>query len=211
MLIKLLLQFVIGISVGIYGYLVPGYINLAVLQLGLNANKKAIRITLLLISLIEIPYCFFSMSGMHWLMQQELILNSIKWILAMMLFVLAFFSFRDVMKKKTEVVIKKDALDMKQIKKLLLFATFNPFQLSAWVIWGGYFIEKDWFEWTSFPILIFSLGACAGVFIILRAYAFAGEKLITYFSSHRKQIDLSIGFILLGLAVFQVYKNIAHS
>lgn len=208
MILKLILQFVIGLCVGIYGYLVPGYINLAVLQLGVNKNLKAIRITLLIISLIEIPYCFLCMSGMHWLMQQHLVLLVIKWLLFAMLLVLAIISFWDSRKEHSEIKLKGESMDNKQIKKLLFFAVFNPFQLSAWVIWGGYFIEKDWFEWNSVPILLFSLGASLGVFLILWVYAFAGEKLVTYFSMKRKYIDYAVAFILFFLACLQLYRNL---
>jgi threonine/homoserine/homoserine lactone efflux protein len=208
MIAKLIIQCLLGIAVGIYGYLIPGYINLSVLQLGLGKNVKAIRKTLIIISLIEIPYCFLCMSGMQWLMQQSIILIIIKWVLALMLFILAFFSFRDANKKQNEVQIKNEEMDQTQIKKLLFFAIFNPFQLSAWVIWGSYFIEKTWFSWTSFSILLFSLGASLGVLIILRIYAFAGQKLITYFAAHRKTIDYSVAGILLILAFVQLYRNL---
>ncbi len=208
MIAKLIIQCLLGIAVGVYGYLIPGYINLSILQLGLGKNVKAIRSTLLIISIIEIPYCFLCMSGMQWLMQQSLILLIIKWVLAIMLFVLAFLSFRDAHKTQKNISIQHEALDQSQIKKLLFFAIFNPFQLSAWVIWGSYFIEKTWFSWTSFSILLFSIGASIGVFIILRIYAFMGQTLISYFATHRKTIDYSIAGILFILAIVQLYRNL---
>ena len=128
MVLKLLVQCVLGIAVGMYGYLIPGYINLAVLQLGLGKNVHAIRKTLLVISIIEIPYCFLCMSGVQWLMQQALILLIIKWVLAIMLFALAFLTILDTRKKHKDVIIKSDAMDQNQIKKLLFFAVYNPFQ-----------------------------------------------------------------------------------
>ncbi len=208
MLSKLLLQFLIGVGVGIYGYLVPGYINLSVLQLALNKNKKAIRTTLIIISLIEIPYCFLCMSGMQWIMQQQILLLIIKWLLAAVLLFLAIYTVIDTRKEKDKIQVKNKEIDGKQIKRLLVFAIFNPFQLSAWIIWGGYFIEKTWFEWTKIPILIFSAGASIGVFIILWVYSYAGLTLITYFSNHRKQINYVVAGILFFLAVLQIVKNL---
>ncbi len=208
MFFKLILQFIIGLGVGIYGYLVPSYINLAVLQLALNKNTKAIRKTLMIVSLIEIPYCFLCMNGMQWIMQQQILLLVIQWLLVAVLFSLAIYTLYDARKEKKEIALETKELDNKQINKLLAFAIFNPFQLSAWVIWGGYFIEKSWFEWSRVPIFIFSVGASIGVFIILWVYSYAGQKLITYFSSHRKGINYTVAGILFFLTALQVVKNV---
>lgn len=207
MIEKWILQLIIGIAVGIYGYLVPGYINLSVLQLGFNKNKQLIHKILIIIAIIEIPYCFLCMSGMQWLMQQATILLIIKWLLVIMLFGLALLTCFEARKQSKVIHIERGTMDNKQINKFLFFAIFNPFQLSAWVIWGGYFIEKSWFSWTTFSILLFSIGACIGVFIILKIYALMGEKLIAYFASHRKYINYTVAAILLLLGILQLYKN----
>jgi hypothetical protein len=202
-----LLQLILGIAIGIYGYLLPGYINLTVLQLSLDKNTSLIRKVLMIVSLIEIPYCFFCMSGMQWLMQQSMILLIIKWILVVMLFLIALLAFREAGGRAKQVQLQETSINRQQVNKLLFFAIFNPFQLSAWVIWGGYFIEKSWFDWSWMPILLFSLGAAMGVFLILYAYAVAGQKLIAYFSSHRSTIDYSVAFILFLLGVLQLWRN----
>ena len=208
MILKLLLQFAMGIGVGIYGYLVPSYLNLAVLQLSLSKKKKAVWTVLLIISIIEIPYCFLCMNGMHWIMKQETFLLVIKWLLAVVLLGLAVMNFITARKEKKEEAVDEKKLDPKQIRKLILLAIFNPFQLSAWTIWGVYFIEKDWFIWTHFSIFLFSIAASIGVFGILAVYAFAGEKLVSYFSLNRKQIDYTVAGILFVLGVVQVVRNL---
>ncbi|MBK7763017.1 MAG: LysE family transporter [Bacteroidetes bacterium] len=207
-MLKLLLQFCIGIAVGIYGYLVPGYINLSVLQLGLQNNRKQLAKVLLILSLIEIPYCFLCMSGIDWLVSHHEILFIIKWLLVIFLLVFAFITLLDAKKSPVQSHAKSSPLDQKQIRRLIWVAIFNPFQLSAWTIWGIYFIEKTWFSWTSFSIFIFSVAAALGVFIILAFYAFAGSKIVQYFSLKRKQIDYAVACILLFLAVLQIYRNI---
>ena len=208
MLIKIILQCILGLGVGLYGYLVPGYINLSILQLGIDKNKKAIWQTLLIISIIEIPYCYFCMSGMQWIMEQHLFLLIIKWLLVVFLFALSIFTFLYANKTHKLNVVETKNLDTRQINKLILFAVFNPFQISAWAIWGTYFIEKTWFNWTPLSILIFSFGASIGVFIMLWLYANIGTKILSYFSLNRKSIDYIICGILLLLAVLQLTRNL---
>ena len=202
------LHLLIGILVGIYGYMMPGYINLSVFQLGMQVHKKALYQVLVIIAVIEFPYCFLSMIAMKWLMEQDLILLILKWLIVVVLFIVAFISLLTAKKKSVSQAVPSENLDRKQINKLIVFAIFNPFQLSAWAIWGAYFIEKKWFSWTPFSISIFSLGATIGVAIILYVYAIAGKKMVSYFSSYRMQIDYGISGILFLLAIVQLVRNL---
>ena len=208
MLLKLLLQFIIGIGVGVYGYIIPSFINLGVFQLSMSHSLRQLRKVIIIISLVEIPYCFVCMSGMEWLIQQKSILLYIRWLIVGVLFLMAIITWIDATKKNKEVQVETKQIEGKQLNRLLLYAIFNPFQLSAWAIWGIYFVEKTWFEWNASSIFVFSVGASIGVFIILWVYAKAGQQLVTYFSTHRKKIDYAIGLILFVLGVVQLVRNI---
>jgi cytochrome c biogenesis protein CcdA len=207
-MIKLFIQFGLGLLVGIYGYLFPGYINLGVFQLGMNAKKQEIQKVLFIIAFVEIPYCFFSMSSMHWIIQQSILLIIIKWLIVILLLGLGIMTFVNAKKENHTIENNMKKTASLDSKKLLFFAIFNPFQLSAWAIWGTYFIEKSWFEWTRTSIFIFSIGASIGVYFILLAYSYMGQKLIQYFSSHREKINYGMAFLLIGLGVFQFIRNI---
>lgn len=208
MVIKLVLQIFIGLLVGIYSYLMPGYINLSVMHLGITHHQREVWRTIVIISLIEIPYCFFCMLGMNWFMSNSLLQMIVQWTIVIALLILAILSFIDA-QKKSNTTKNQSALETSgQKKKLLVVAIFNPFQLSAWAIWGSYFIDKNWFVWNRFSIFLFSIGAALGVFIILWIYMWIGQKLVDYLASHRKQIDYGMGCILLMLTLIQVYRNL---
>ena len=203
----MLLQFLIGVGVGIYGYLMPGYINLGIFRLSLLHHRSAIVRILWLISLLEIPYCFVCMSGMQWFMQQDWLLVLIRWLIVVALLMMAFFTYRDSQDSANQPEENTQDTNAPAMKKLLLFAIFNPFQISAWAIWGAYFIEKSWFEWHSWSILIFSLGSFLGVFLILSLYAYAGKKLVQYFQVNRRRIDIFSAVFFVILAIYQSYRN----
>lgn len=208
MILKLILQFIIGLGVGLYSYLTPGYINLSVMQLSTNRQKNILFWTLILISIVEIPYAVACLSGMQWLMQQEVLLKVISWLIVVLLFVMAMLALYESKKESKQVNVDESVMDKGKYTKLFLFVVFNPFQISAWAIWGAYFIEKDWFDWSLFSITIFSLGASVGVFIILKVYAFMGRQLVTFFALQKKYISYAVAGILFVLAVVQLLRNL---
>jgi hypothetical protein len=208
MILKLILQFFLGLGVGVYGYLVPSYINLGVFQLGMKQPNRVILNVLLIISLVEIPYCFICMNSMQWIMEQKSFLLIIRWLIVLLLFALSIITFLQAKKNKRAFKTQLHNKDDVGVKKLIWYAVLNPFQLSAWAIWGTYFIEKTWFNWNPLSILIFSMGASLGVLLILYLYAQAGQKLVTYFSSHERTIQYGIAFILIVLAFFQLIRNV---
>ncbi len=208
MILKLVLQFIIGLGVGLYSYMTPGYINLSVMQLSTNKQKSILFWAIILISIVEIPYAVACLSGMQWLMQQEVLLKVISWLIVVLLFVMAMLTLYESKKESKQVNVDESAMDKGKYTKLFLFVLFNPFQISAWAIWGAYFIEKDWFDWSLFSICIFSLGASAGVFIILKVYEFMGQKLVQFFHVQKKYISYVVAGILFVLAVVQLVRNL---
>lgn len=209
MLLKLFLQFIIGIGVGVYGYLTPGYINLSILQLSSSKQQSTLMKAMILIAIIEIPYCIVCMSGMQWLMQQLVLMKIISWLIVIVLLMMAVLTILEASKVSKVNQVLEAEIDKNKYKKLFFFVIFNPFQLSAWAIWGAYFIEKQWFNWSLFSISIFSLGAAIGVFVILKIYAFMGQKLVTFFSLQKKYINYGVASILILLALVQFIKNIS--
>ena len=141
MILKLILQFIIGLGVGLYSYLTPGYINLSVMQLSTNRQKNILFWTLILISIVEIPYAVACLSGMQWLMQQEVLLKVISWLIVVLLFVMAMLALYESKKESKQVNVDESVMDKGKYTKLFFFFFFNPFQISAWAIWGAYFIE----------------------------------------------------------------------
>ncbi len=208
MILKIILQFIIGLGVGVYSYLTPGYINLGVMRLSGSDHSRYVLRTLLLIALIEIPYAVACLSGMQWLMQHETFMLVIRWLIVAVLFLMAILTLIDAGKEAKQKEQDGDAMDKSKFIKLLIFVIFNPFQISAWAIWGAYFIEKDWFDWSIFSILVFSFGASIGVFIILRVYAFMGQKLVAFFKLQKKYISYTVAGILFVLTTIQLLRNL---
>ncbi|MBK7690190.1 MAG: hypothetical protein IPJ31_03405 [Bacteroidetes bacterium] len=86
--------------------------------------------------------------------------------------------------------------------------SFLTLSIVCLAIWGAYFIEKTWFDWSLFSISIFSIGASLGVYIILKVYEFMGRQLVEFFALQKKYISYVVAGILFILALVQLVRNL---
>jgi threonine/homoserine/homoserine lactone efflux protein len=201
-------QLLIGILVGLYSYLSPGIINIQIFRLSLSPNQNKLFWIIALIAAVEIPYCLICLKAFSWLNSLETVQQFIHWGIVLVMFGMAgYIAITAYRNRNTKPSGEASTQESKSVKSLLVFALLNPFQWSAWSIWGAYFTAKSWFDWSGTGILIFSLGACAGTFVILYLYAWIGRKWITLFNTYKVQIDYGIAVLLFLLGVFHILKK----
>jgi threonine/homoserine/homoserine lactone efflux protein len=205
---SIFLQILVGILVGVYSYLSPGIINIQVFQLSLHHAWRKVLVLIGLIAMVEIPYCMICMSGFKWLMSISGLQQMLSWGVFVMMLAMSVWMFYRTYTQPLQDEQEKVSAPMMSIKSLLFFVVLNPFQLSAWTIWGAYFIDKTWFSWSYQGIFVFSLGACIGAFLILYVYGHIGRKWMHFFTQHKKQLDYGIAFLLLLLSVIQLIRNL---
>lgn len=202
-------QFFLGMLVGLYSYLMPGYINLSIFQSALSHPNSTTQRLVVLITLVEVPYCFGCMLGIHALTEGTQVLLVIRWMLVGMLLLLFVLSLRDYFKKrKQHTTFATTSASGLSLKQLFFFIVFNPFQLSAWAVWGSYFLDKTWFSWTVSGLVLFSFGTALGVYLILQVYALTGKKFLKHLSHHRSSMDLFSAGLFLVLAIYQIVINL---
>lgn len=187
----------------------PGYINMNVLHIGSKRNHKSLYKIISIITLVEIPYCLVCMSALGLLTSYQWVLNIVAWLIVLALLLMSVFTWLDAKKNHNEIDKTENKVEKNISRKLIVFIIFNPFQLSAWAIWGAYFLDKKWFAWDFLSLIYFSLSTTLGVFVILRIYAYMGLKLVKWLTLHRTQIDYFLAAFLLLLAIIQVIKNLA--
>lgn len=203
-----LLQILIGVLVGIYSYLSPGIINIQIFQLSLQHDWRKVLFIIAFIALLEVPYCMLCMTGFKWLMTIEGLQTGLSWTVFGMMFGMAILLWIKAQRGKVDDENTMVPNKLMSLKSLTIFAIFNPFQLSAWTVWGAYFVDKSWFSWTYSGIFMFSIGASAGAFGILYVYGHIGKRRMHFFTRHKKQLDLGIAGLLFLLSVFQLVKNL---
>lgn len=188
-----------GFVLGFMGYLPPGNINLTVVQLALSESKKRIWIFTLLAMLMEFLYCVGCLTGLDLLLHQPQLVIILKWASVFVFSLLGLLSFFH-----NEEASKAHALS--GFSRGIFAVVINPLQIPFWLIWGVYLTDNKWISGDILSIIFFALITSMGTFCVLWMYAIGGKRIIEKMKLERKLIDRSIGLLLIGLALWQLFK-----
>ena len=193
--------FLIAFSLGFVGYLPLGNINLTVVQMTLEEEKRRWRAFILFAALMEFIYCFGCISGMEILLQQKQLVQYLNWSSVAIFFLLGVFSF----------LHKPGSTNFSGVKRGILIAIFNPLQIPFWMVWGVYVMQNGWVKSTTGSIALFSLVCAVGTIAVLYMYALAGKKVVEKLNVNQTLLNRFIGSFLIFLAVYQTFKLLHHS
>ncbi len=188
-----------GFMLGFMGYLPPGNINLAVVQLALNHSRNRLWFFIAFASVMEFLYCLGCLTGLDLLLHQDHLVIVMKWISVFVFAVLGLLSFFH-----NEGASKANTLS--GFGRGILAAIINPLQIPFWLVWGVYLTENKWIRGNITSLAIFSLITCLGTASVLWIYAIGGKRLVEKMKLERKLLDRIIGLLLIGLAAWQLFK-----
>jgi len=188
----------IGFFIGFMGYIPPGNINLTVVQLSIGKAKQHVWYFILFAGLMEFIYCFGSMVGMKFLLEQPQWVIGLRWSSVVVFTVLGIVTF--FQKAKGEGKLTSG------IKKGIIIALLNPLQIPFWLIWGVYAMQNGWVQPNYISIMFFSIITATGAMAILTLYAIAGRKMEATLIANQKILNVVIGSIFIGLAAMQLLK-----
>jgi threonine/homoserine/homoserine lactone efflux protein len=188
----------IGFIIGFLGYLPPGNINLTAVQLGLSESAKRLWAFILFAAFMEFVYCYGSLLGMNFLLQQPHWINVLKWSAVAVFLLLGGLSLLPV----------KEGIESKYagIRKGVLIAIFNPLQIPFWLVWGVYVMQNNWVEANQWSMGLFSFITATGTIAVLWMYAVAGKRLVEKLNINRALLNRIIGVLLITLAILQAIK-----
>lgn len=182
-------MFIIGIPIGLYGYLMPGNINLMVLKL---YNEKRINLLIMIITLIvlfESFYCFATLYFIQSLFINQQFFSYIQISAIALTFVLGIWM---LLEKKESKKSSKHS-----IQRGLLSIIIHPQQITFWffitIIFPNAFIQII----GNNDLPLFVLFNAIGTLIIILTYAFIGSKLINMLKLNMNTINKIIGVIYL--------------
>ena len=197
-----MLTMALGFILGFVGYLPPGNINLAVVQLALTGNKSRLWFFIIFATVMEFLYCLGCLTGLDLLMMQPKLVIVLQWLAVIIFVALGMLSFfHDEDKAKIPA--------LSGFGRGIFAAIINPLQIPFWLVWGVYLNDKLIGGFLS--IVIFAVITSLGTTCILWLYAVGGRKLIENMKLERKVLDRIIGVILIGLAILQLFKLLHKS
>jgi threonine/homoserine/homoserine lactone efflux protein len=200
----ILLTFFIGLIANFIGYIPPGNINLAVVQITINRGMKQALQFITAFSCVEFFFTYFIMNAADWLSTQVHLDTAIDWVMVVLFGALGTITWMH--RNKPPKQSKRPNRD--SITYGILLGFVNPMQIPFWMITGTYLITHEWIETGRWPLAVFSLGSAAGAFLCLFIYAEFAKFVRDKLDLSNRKINTSIAILFFGFAAYHIVKQL---
>lgn len=188
-----------GFILGFLGYLPLGNINLTVVRLSMDNQPKRLWTYILFASFMEFVYCVGCLEGMTFLLAKPQWVTILEWTavgIFILLGLLSFFHSEENGK----------ANNLGGFGRGVFAAAVNPLQIPFWLVWGVYMTQNKWLSPDIASITFFAFVTTLGTVTILWLYASGGKRVVEKLKLERRFLDKIIGVLLIGLALWQLFK-----
>jgi small neutral amino acid transporter SnatA (MarC family) len=190
---------IIGIPIGLYGYLFPGNINIMVLNLYASKKYQLLVGILSLIVLFESMYCIGTLYFLGALSSKSSIY---KWVeISSYLLVLLMGLFMIIEKSNSEKAAQKNTL-YRGIFSIII----HPQQIPFWLVVGVVFNPLAIFEMNYFTIAAFLFFNAIGTLMAMFIYMFFGNKLLQFFKLNISHINKAMGFVYVLMGCYYLLR-----
>jgi threonine/homoserine/homoserine lactone efflux protein len=200
----LFLTFIIGLIANFIGYIPPGNINLALVQIAVNKGIKQALQFIIAFSCVEFFFTYFIMHAAKWLSQQLQLDTIIDWVMVVLFGTLGVITWVN-RNKKPEA---KSDDGHSSLRYGILLGFLNPMQIPFWMITGTYLITHQWILDGRLALVIFSLGSACGAFLCLFIYAKSATHIQKKFKLSNKAINTGLAMLFLSFAGYHIVKQI---
>jgi threonine/homoserine/homoserine lactone efflux protein len=200
----IVLTFLIGLIANFIGYIPPGNINLAVVQISINRHLKQALQFITAFSCVEFFFTYFIMNAADWLHQQVNLDTAIDWIMVALFGTMGVITWMH--RKRPPQAKKQSSKD--SITYGILLGFLNPMQIPFWMITGTYLITHEWIETGRWPLALFSVGSAAGAFLCLFIYAKSARYIKNKLDLSTQVINTSIAILFFAFAAYHIVKQI---
>jgi len=191
---------IIGIPIGLYGYLFPGNINIMVLDLYTSKKYKTLLSVLCLILLFESIYCFGTLFFLGELTVESSIYKWIKlgsYILVMIMGLLMLL----------ENSGNKSTIQKNTLYRGIFNVIIHPQQIPFWLIIGVVISPLLNFKMNYFTIAAFVFFNSIGTLMAMCIYMFFGNKLLQFFKLNISHINKVMGIVYLLMGTYFIVNH----
>ncbi len=200
----ILLTFFIGLIANFIGYIPPGNINLALVQITINRGLKQALQFIIAFSCVEFFFTYFIMNAADWLSAQVHLDTAIDWVMVALFGTMGVITWMH--RKKAPKKSENSSRD--SITYGLLLGFLNPVQIPFWMITGTYLITHQWIETGKLALVIFSVGSAAGAFLCLFIYAKSAKYVRDKLDLSNKTINTGIAILFFSFAAYHIVKQL---
>ncbi len=188
-----------GILIGFYSYIMINNINLAVIELTIEKKFRLLTILIITSIIFEALYCYICLSSLSYLNSHANLIQIVKIIAIILMFILGIWSLRDSAEKSNHI--------NENITKRAFFSIiFHPQQIPFWLIWGNILFSNRWILDTQSDILLFTFYNVVGSILVLLLYVVMGKYLKHFVTKYKIQIVRLVGITCILFAVSEIYK-----
>lgn len=200
----LFLTFFIGLVVNFIGYIPPGNINLAVVQISISRKIREAMKFIIAFSCAEFIFTFVIMNAADWLARQVNLDTVIDWIMVALFGTMGVFIWRH--RKKHIVTKKHSGNDM--VRYGLLLGFVNPMQVPFWMVSGTYLLAHEWINKDIISLVVLSTGSAIGAFLCLFAYARSARYIKEKLDLSTQVINTGIAILFFAFAAYHIIKQV---
>ncbi|MEO1259968.1 MAG: LysE family transporter [Bacteroidota bacterium] len=203
----MLTTFFIALFLSFIGSLPFGMINMAVAH---TAIQKGVRAGIFLgmgAALVELFQVFIALK-FTWLFAEGGVFGQIIQIVSMIVFFVAgiyFFFFAKAAPRNIE--IKETVKKRIEFVKGMGISSLNLVVIPYWVFYGTLLMQNDLLEKDDRSVIVFSLGAMTGAFLLLVVYAYLGDKVLRKSELITRWVNKFIGAVLVGFGIYQMVNG----
>ena len=198
----------LGVVLSFLGQLPLGTLSLTATQIAIQENFRNAWKYSIGVALIEMVYLRLVMSGMQWIISQQLVFTIFNWVTVVFFAVLGVLSFITAQKqeKGEKALLLNNRLDRFVLG--MFMSALNPAQIPFWFIWTGYFINLGWLKPGFAEFNYFTLGSGFGTVAGLIVYIYGGNWLVSKMKTSNRTLNKIIGIIFIVAAGVQLYRSI---
>ena len=204
----LLTHFLIAYGLSFVGSLPFGMINMTVAHTAIRKGMKAALFTAAGAAMVELVQVFIALK-FTWLFAENPSVERVFQVIATVVFFaggIFFFFFA----KSKPAFSETDAKPSKRGNFLrgVGISSLNLMVIPYWIFYATWLSGRGIMVHDNAHVIAFSIGTMFGTFTLLVLYAFLGARILSKSEQITRWVNKSIGLLLIGFGVLQIYKMI---
>lgn len=195
-------MYILGIVIGFYGYLLPGNINIMVMQLYTEKRMQFLIAVILLIVLMESVYCFATLSLIQLLPKETAVFQLIKISAVALSFLLGLWMLLEKKQKNNNAP--------HNITRGIFSIFVHPQQITFWVLTSVLFQSTFDSVTAQNQLPLFLLCNAIGTLAVILLYTFAGSSLLKMLDVNFRRVNQSTGLLYIILSIHSAIKIVNH-
>lgn len=199
-----LVYFFTAFGLSALGSIPPGLITLTIMQRTIHAGRKAGLMVALGASIPEFVYAYVAMISLRFFQENIAIEQGIQGFATVVFLALgSYYLLKESKPPQLEVSPQKNRRNFIQG---LWSGVVNMLIIPFWIFIGSWLSTYDFVFSDSFLVVVFSLGAALGAFVVFLMYAELGNFLLRRLGDIVRYTNKAVGLIFLGLGFYQLIQ-----